>query len=95
MKLYYGDWSESALPVALVGKPVGMSFPVEFLQVPALDPGEHEQIKLAVTKDLTFYLVEKGEYDPWLYAIHHCGTAANIYSNVHWRYFPNGSDEGK
>jgi hypothetical protein len=23
-----------------------------------------------------------------------CGTAANIYSNVHWGYFPNVSDEG-
>ena len=26
--------------------------------------------------------------DPWSYAIYHCGTAANIYSPVHWSYFP-------
>ena len=45
-----------------------------------------------VTKELTFYLVEKGEKDPWRYAIYHCGTASNIYSQVHWGYFPIGAE---
>jgi hypothetical protein len=36
MKLFYGDWGESASPVALVAKPVGQSFAVEFLQIPEL-----------------------------------------------------------
>ncbi len=94
MKLYYGDWGESALPVALVGTPVGKSFPVEFLTVPALDQSQHERIKLAVMKELTFYLVQKGEKDPWKYAMYHCGTASNIYSEVHWGYFPDGSEQG-
>jgi hypothetical protein len=85
MKLYFGDWGESALPVALVGKPAGKLFPVEFLQVAALDQSEYERIKLAVRKELPFYLVEEGEKDPWKYAIYHCDTASNIYSDVHWR----------
>jgi hypothetical protein len=74
LELFYGDWGESALPVALVAKPVGQSFPVAFLQLPELDQGECERIKWAVTKELTFYHVEKGEPDPWQYAIYHCGT---------------------
>src|SRR5262249_25613914 len=92
MKLFYGDWGESALPVALVAKPVGQSFPVEFLQIPEVDQGEYERIKQAVMKELTFYLVEKGEKAPWQYAIYHCGTASNIYSQVHWSYFPGRSE---
>jgi hypothetical protein len=92
MKLFYGDWGDSALPVALVAKPVGQSFIVEFLQVPELDQGEYERLKQAVMKELASYLVEKGEPDPWKYAIYHCGTASNIYSQVHWGYFPGGSE---
>lgn len=90
MKLVFGD---SALAVALVAKSVGNTFVVEFLQLPELDKKEYERIKLAVTKELTFYLVEKGEKDPWRYAIYHCGTASNIYSDVHWGYFPGASIE--
>ena len=82
MKLVYGD---AELPVALVAKPVGHTFVVEFLQIPEIDQSEYDRIKLAVTKELTFYLVELGEKDPWKYAIYHCDTASNIYSDVHWR----------
>lgn len=46
-----------------------------------------------MTKELNFYLVEKGEKDPWQYAIYHCGTASNIYSDVHWGYFPGASTD--
>jgi hypothetical protein len=90
MNLVYGD---SALAVALVAKPVGNTFVVEFLQLPKLDKEEYERIKMAVTKELTFYLVEKGKKDPWKYAIYHCGTASNIYSSVHWQYFAGASTE--
>jgi hypothetical protein len=92
LKLFCGDLSESASPVALVAKPFGQSFAVEFLQIPELDQGEYERIKRAVTKELTFYLVEMGGSDPWNYAIHHCGTASNLYSDVHWGYFPGGAE---
>ena len=80
------------MPVALVAKPVGNSFLVELLDNPELNQSEAERIKLAMTRELTFYLVEKGEEDPWQYAIYHCGTASNIYSQVHWGYFPGGTE---
>lgn len=72
------------MAVALVAKSVGNTFVVEFLRPSELDQEEYERIKLAVTKELNFYLVEKGEKDPWQYAMYHCGTASNIYSDVHW-----------
>ena len=76
--------------MALVAAPVGNSFAVEFLEVPNIDQSEYQRMKTAVTKELAFYLVELGEPDPWKYAIYHCGTASNIYSDVHWEYFPSG-----
>jgi hypothetical protein len=92
LKLFVGEWGESALPVALVAKPVRNAFVVEFLEVPDVDQSEYERIKRAVTEELTFYLVAKGEPDPWKYAIYHCGTASNIYSQVHWGYSPGGPE---
>jgi hypothetical protein len=89
MKLVYGD---AELPVALVAKPVGHTFVVEFLQIPEIDQSEYDRIKRAVTWQLTYYLVELGEKDPWKYAIYHCGTASNLYSDVHWGYFPGGAE---
>ena len=89
MRLVYGD---AELPVALVAKPVGCTFVVEVLPISELDQGEYERVRQAVTKELTFYLVEKGEPDPWRYAIYHCGTASNIYSQVHWGYFQGESE---
>jgi len=48
---------------------------------------EDEMIK-AVKKELDFFLIEKGEENPWAYVEYHCGTVANLYSNVHWSFFP-------
>ena len=82
-----GGW-ESWVPAALVGKPKDRTFPVELL-LPEDDPLNGEIIK-AVKKELNFYLVklaERGEEDLWAYALYHCNTASNIYSNVHWSYF--------
>ena len=77
------DWDTWVL-VARVGRPVQEVFGVQFLvarDVAALDPA----VK-AVTAELDFYLVEKGEQNPWAYAQYHCGTSANLYSKVHWLY---------
>jgi len=90
LKLFYGDWGPSALPVALVAEAEGKVFPVEFLQVSNLEQSEYKRIKEEVAKELTFYLVELGEENPWNYAIYHCGTAANVYGKVHWAYYPGG-----
>jgi hypothetical protein len=40
-----------------------------------------------VVREIDFSLVKKGEPNPWGYAQHHCGTGANVYSDVHWSFF--------
>ena len=40
-------------------------------------------IKPKVMSELRYYLLDKGEPDPWNYAQYHCTTAANLYSAVH------------
>src|SRR5713226_2923732 len=76
-------WSEWE-PAALIGPPRGRVFPVQFLIAPL---NQANRAALArVTAELTFYLTEVGEPDPWVYACYHCTTAANIYSPVHWSF---------
>jgi hypothetical protein len=84
--LFYG---ESEHPVAVVGRPVEQVFPVEF--IPWTQSGQDvTAIQEEIRQELDFYLAELREPDPWKYARYHCGTAANIYSSVHWSYFPAG-----
>jgi hypothetical protein len=65
-------------------------FVVEFLPASELAGTALEAGRQAVRQELDFYLVQLEEPDPWRYAIYHCTTAANIYSSVHWGYFPTG-----
>jgi hypothetical protein len=92
IELRYGDAAKGDykewLPVALIGKPANHVFPVLWLISPD-NPSREEMIN-AARKEFDFYLVEKGEPNPWEYAIYHCNTSANIYSKMHWSYFPNG-----
>ena len=97
IQLRFGDAAKSVykqwLPVALVGKPRNQVFPVLWLISP--DNPSHEEMIAAARKELDFYLLEKGEPDPWAYAKYHCNTAANVYSDVHWSYFSKGNQENK
>ena len=54
---------------------------LEFLVDPE-DPSYNE-IRKAVLELLNFFLVEKGEPNPWQYFRYHCGTTANFYNPVH------------
>ncbi len=45
-----------------------------------------------VGRELTLYLTKLNERDPWLYARYHCGTAANIYSTIHWTFVAGQSE---
>lgn len=74
-------WGDDHNPVALVGRGSGRMFVVQFLA--CRTPPE-------VRRELDFYLTQVGGPDPWAYAIYHCGTAANVYSEVHWHYYPDG-----
>ena len=93
IELRYGDAAKSAykqwLPIALIGKPADQVFPVLWLMSP--DNPSHEEMIASARKELDFYLVENREPDPWAYAKYHCNTAANMYSDVHWSYFPDGN----
>jgi hypothetical protein len=98
LELRYGKASEqnweSWIPVALVGKPVKRCFPVRWL-IPVKKLETRAMVE-EVLRELNFFLKEiaqEGNVEPWHYAKYHCSTASNIYSNVHWSYFPEGCTE--
>ncbi len=80
-----GGWDDW-LPVALVGPPAAGVVKIQFLR--HHEPDSVDLVE-AVEKEIQFYLIDKPEEDPWAYAIHHCGTMANVYSRVHWSFYPN------
>ena len=88
IKITYGD---DSMQVALVAPTGGRAFVVQFvLNLDLSSVGLQQKVLEETRKELDFYLVGKGEKDPWAYAIYHCGTAANIYSPVHWVHYPKG-----
>ena len=92
-ELRYGDASKTEYEdwqlVALIGPPKNHTFPVKWL-IDESTPEGKEFIQEA-REELDFFLVQKGESDPWAYAIYHCGTASNIYSRIHWSYYGSGN----
>ena len=75
-----GQW----VTVARVGPPKKGVFGVQFM-LDRADPA-YDRVINAVVEEVEFYLVNKGEPDPWAYAQYHCSTASNLYSSVHWLY---------
>jgi hypothetical protein len=94
IELRHGDAEhdpyEAWRPIARIGEPHGGIFTVEWLLTP--DSPEAQPIMAAARRELDFFLVEAGYEDPWAYAIYHCNTASNMYSRVHWSYFPEGNE---
>ncbi len=80
---------ENWTPIARLAEPKDHVFQVEWLVKQELP--ENAAMLADTRRDLDFYLVEKEESDPWAYALYHCNTGANMYSSVHWSYFPTGS----
>jgi len=87
IKIRYGEESE---PVALLAPGTGKSFTVQFLLSQNPLKTNLQTILREVRRELDFYLVELQKPDPWPYAIYHCGTTSNVYSQVHWGYYPKG-----
>jgi hypothetical protein len=89
MELRYGKSFEEEhknwLTVAYIAPPKNNIFHVQFL-VEASDKMKKHALDEA-KRELNFYLIELDRLDPWEYAIYHCSTASNVYSNVHWTYF--------
>ncbi len=96
IELRYGDAHntspENWTPVARLAKPKDHVFKVDWLVKQEFP--EYQAMLAHTRRELDFYLVEKEESDPWAYALYHCNTSSNMYSHVHWSYFPTGS-EGK
>jgi len=94
IELRYGNANESGWEswpkIALVSSPKFEVFTVQFLL--AVKGVREQAIIDHVRRQLDFYLVEKREYDQWAYVQYHCGTMANVYSNVHWSFVPKACD---
>jgi len=94
IRIIYGDISvvesDELVPAALISKEAAKTFIVEFIIPEGINNKIRKKILNEVTNEIEFYLILKDEDDPWEYAKYHCTTAANIYSNVHWGYFPKG-----
>jgi hypothetical protein len=80
------------ITVGRLSPPQGQVFTVEWLI--EADTPEHAAALDAGRRALDFYLVELQKQDAWQYAIYHCSTMSNIYSSVHWSYFPEGVKGG-
>ena len=84
-ELRYGSTTDSDwIPAAVVGPPIAGIVNVQFLVEPE-DPRNSEVVS-DVAREIEFYLIDKGEPNPWWYAKYHCGTSANLYSKVHWSF---------
>jgi hypothetical protein len=71
-------------PIAVIAPPKAGVVNVQFL----VDPGD--EVISKVLKEIKHYLLELGEPDPWAYAQYHCGTSANLYSEVQWSFVDTG-----
>ncbi|MGD8986310.1 MAG: hypothetical protein PVI53_19955 [Desulfobacteraceae bacterium] len=91
MKLKYEDNPD---PIALIAPGEGSTFIVQFLDTNSKQDNWKEMMRY-VRREIDFFLVELREENPWAYAIYHCSTAANVYSKVHWGYYPKGYKEEK
>ena len=81
-------YQDDPKPLALVAPGPSQTFIVEFLREPVDELARQQRDR--ARREIDFYLVELGKPDPWAYAIYHCGTAANAYSDIHWGFFPRG-----
>ena len=87
-ELKYGN---DPLAVARVGIGINKNFIVEFLININDDIERQKEIFNYVLWEIELYLINNSEPDPIEYMINHTKKCANMYSKVHWIYFPKGS----
>ena len=102
IKLWYGNSPtedkkgavrQGESPVALVARGSGKRLRVQFLLSARSRDKRTAKILKAVRRELDRYLLEvhgPADLTPWAYAQYHCYTAANVYSKVHWGWYPKG-----
>lgn len=78
------------LSVARIGIESNKIFIVEFLLNLNEDIEKLQEIFCEVLWEIELYLINNSESDPIEYMINHTKKCANVYSKVHWRYYPKG-----
>jgi hypothetical protein len=86
-ELKYGN---DPAPVARIGIGENKNFMVEFLLNVNDDIDKLKEIFGEVLWEIELYLINNSEPDPIEYMINHTKKCANMYSKVHWRYYPKG-----
>jgi len=76
--------------VARIGVGENKNFIVEFLLNVNDDIEKLKEIFGEVLWEIELYLINNNEPDPIEYMINHTKKCANMYSKVHWRYYPKG-----
>ena len=88
-ELKYGN---NPAPIARVGiSAENYTFIVEFILPKENDYKQLEEIFKEVIYEIELYLVNNSIPDPLNYMINHTHKCANLYSRVHWVYYPKGS----
>lgn len=78
------------IPVTRIGIGSNRNFIVEFLLNVNDDVDKLKEIFSEALWEIELYLINNNEPDPIEYMITHTKKCANMYSKVHWRYFPKG-----
>lgn len=86
------NFASDPTPVCFVAN-INGRITVQFIMEPNIPEGAMNEIISTVKDELDYYFRNKHADNPWNYAIYHCSTASNIYSSVHWGYYPKGHNE--
>lgn len=87
-ELKYGN---RPAPVARIGITDNQKFIVEFMIPPDIDRQLSEEMLKEIIYEIELYLINNSVTDPLTYMINHTYKCANLYSKVHWVYFPTGA----
>ena len=79
------------IPVTRIGIGSNRNFIVEFLLNVNDDVDKLKEIFSEALWEIELYLINNSEPDPIEYMINHTKKCANMYSKIHWRYYPLGS----
>jgi hypothetical protein len=80
-------------PVARIGIGKNHDFVVEFLLNLNNDLEKQQEIFSEVIWEIELYLINNSEPDPIEYMISHTKKCANMYSKIHWNYFPEDASK--
>jgi len=80
-------------PVTRIGIGADKCFVVEFLLNNKDDIEKQQEVFSEIIWEIELYLINNSEPDPVEYMINHTKKCANMYSRIHWNYFPKGANK--